>query len=219
MRTGGQGGHFSAPDKRDRQMTNQMKSVCSNFVLTEGMGVSAPSGWKVRGVETRQYWSTKVWDFHEKFTLEIDTPNWVRGTRAMSHVPLELVLLTHDEISLLVGGGHLPAHLTKASQRAANEAALAGLKNAVLPLMKEYRPTVTTLFFDVNRDLKLDKNLALLKRSVRGSGLKVIKLPKPDLGGRFISCFMTTGVKPKAEMVDRIKFYDHRGGVLHVQPD
>jgi hypothetical protein len=200
-------------------MMDQIVANSSTAVLTEGMGVKPARGWGMRGRETRQYWNKNKWDFHEVLHCFIDTPTWVRGTREMRHVPLELVLLSHDEVSLLLGGGHLPAHLSKASQRVANEVALAGLKSAVLPLIKEYQPTVTTLFFDVNRDLRLEKNRELLKKSVRGTGLKLVALPKPDLGGRKISCFFTDGLKPEAEMLHRIPGYDHRGGLLRVKPD
>lgn len=219
MRTGGQGGRFDATNNQDKKMTGQLDDLCTNFVLTEGMGVKPPRGWAVNGVETRSYFDKKVWERRgDPIKLFIDTPNWIRGTRHMSHVPLELVFLHNDDRTLLLGGGHLPAHLNEKAQRLANEAALAGLKKKLLPVMKDLNPDITTLFFDVNRDLKLEKNRELLNKAVRGTGLKLVKLPKPDLGGRFISCFLTTGNKPHAEMIDRISGYDHRGGLLTVTP-
>lgn len=215
MRTGGQGGRFDATDKEDNMMLRQLHGECTEAVLTEGVGIKAPSGWAIRGLETKRLWNKKLWQHQHSDVVRIDTPNWHRGTKPMDHFPLEYSFLTRENVSLLLGGGHFPAHLTKTDQRLANEAALAGLRKAVLKLKNEFQPEIITLFFDLNRDLKLEKNRDMIRASVRGTGLKLARLPKPDLRGRYISAFLTTGEKWETTMLDRVPGYDHRGGVLH----
>lgn len=218
MRTAGQGGRFDATDHQDDKMMDQVKAACTNAILTEGIGVDAPRGWSFQGRETRQYFDNKIWDVKAHHRLRVPTPDWVRGTKPMDHFPLEVTLLARPNRTVLLGGGHFPAHLTKKNQRLANEAALAGLRKALLPVMEDLKPDITNLFFDVNRDLKLEKNRKLVKKSIEGTGLKLAMLPKPDLNGRYISMFLTTASEWETEMLDRILGYDHRGGLLIATP-
>jgi len=212
---GHQSGRFDATDVEDRAMVDQLTSKCSVAVVTEGIGLARhfPAGWGVVGRETIIAFDSDVWELLEHDIESVRTPAWKRGVSNRESVEFTWALLRHrvTGATLLRVGGHLPAHLYRRAQRAANLAALRGLGPILRRLIRDHTPDEVDLSCDFNRELRLRRNRDLIERSVRGVGmpLHLIVPPRSTLRLRKIEGFVAT--RGVCTMLDRRRGYDHRG--------
>lgn len=213
-----QSGHAIATVEQDQRALAGISAAASVGVLTEAVGIRMLDGWASVGHETKVLWDAAKWVRVANDTESIDTPQWKRGRSARTSVELTWALLQNVKtgITLLRGGGHLPAHLFLGSQRRANQTALDGLAGVLEPLMAEHNPTVTTTSFDLNRAVNTTAQRRIVEKAVQGTGLRLIVPPQHTLGRRTIDAFLTTGKLADARMLPRVRGYDHRGTVLAV---
>lgn len=212
---GHQSGRFDANDTQDRAMVDQLTAKCSVAVVTEARGLARhfPAGWGVVGDETLIAFDSDVWDLLDHGIESAPTPAWRRGGSRRESVEFTWGLLRHRVTgeTLLRVGGHLPAHLYLAAQRAANRAALLALGPILRRLIHEHRPDDFDLSCDFNRELRLKRNRDLIERSVRNIGIDVhlIVPPRPTLRLRKVEGFVAR--RGTCTMLDRKRGYDHRG--------
>jgi hypothetical protein len=220
MRDVHQSGRFDATTSRRLTMFTGIAESGSVGLVTEGVGLALLEGWMSSGKETKIVWRARSWERIDHGVESIPTPPWKRGTSHRTSVEVTWALLKHKKhgLSLFRGGGHLPAHLLVPSQRAANQAALNGLKSAILPLVQTFEPDQVTLSFDFNRDLRFVRQRRIVQQSVRQTGLHLVVPPKGTLLLRKIDAFLTTGESPECTMLDRSDGFDHRGVSLRSHP-
>jgi hypothetical protein len=148
-------------------------------------------------------------------------PPWKRGNSPETTVEIEWALLKHREtgLRLLRFGGHLPAHLFRPTQRKANAAALAGLADALAPVIAATKPDEVTGSFDFNRPLTSTRHAKLITDAVAPLGLRLVVPPKATLGLRTIDGFVTNArcvpVDGATGMLPRQPGFDHRGCRMH----
>jgi hypothetical protein len=122
-------------------------------------------------------------------------------------------------LRLLRFGGHLPAHLFRPTQRKANAAALAGLADALAPVIAATKPDEVTGSFDFNRPLTSTRHAKLITDAVAPLGLRLVVPPKATLGLRTIDGFVTNArcvpVDGATGMLPRQPGFDHRGCRMH----
>jgi hypothetical protein len=222
MRDVHQSGRFDATKPRRLAVGGVIEDAASVGLLTEGVGFALLPGWLSSGNETKVLRRDVTWEMKDHGLESIPTPPWKRGTARRTSVEIEWALLRHKvrDITLFRGGGHLPAHLFLPSQRAANQAALDGLKAAVWPIVERLEPDQVTLSFDFNRDLRFARQRRIVQQSVRDTGLNLVVPPEGTRLMRKIDAFLTTGNSPECTMLDRSAGFDHRGVRLrsHAKP-
>lgn len=216
LRDAHQSGHAIATTSQDEHALAGITNAATVGVLTEAIGVRMPDGWNCRGQETKVLWDAARWVRLADGVESIATPAWKRGSSHRESVEVTWALLQHVRtgLTLLRGGGHLPAHLFVRSQRVANETALNGLARVLEPLMAGHGPDTTTVSFDFNRALNTVSQRHVVGKAVEGTRLRLIVPPRPTLGRRTIDAFLTTGPLAQAAMLPRVRGYDHRGTVL-----
>jgi hypothetical protein len=216
MRDVHQSGRFDATHDRRLAVGSVIEDAASVGLLTEGVGFALLSGWLSSGNETRVLWRDSSWEMTEHGLEPIATPPWKRGTALRKSVEIPWALLRHRKrgVTLLRGGGHLPAHLFLPKQLAANRAALDGLRAAIVPVIERLQPDQVTLSFDFNRDLRFARQRRIVQRSVRDTGLRLVVPPEGTRLMRKIDAFLTTGESPECTMLDRSAGFDHRGTCL-----
>jgi hypothetical protein len=220
---GHQGGRFDATDKQKTAMGKQIADTLKVCLLTEAVGFDPPPGWgQIRG-ETKVLFDRKVWRRTESGKLVIPTPEWVRGTDRRDTVEFTWGLLTDAKTrkrTLLRGGGHWPAHLTDRAQKAANDAVLAQMGPLLADLIKQTKPDETSFSWDVNRDLRLERNRALVTKALKGTGLHLVVPPQATFGAqRKIDCFAISSALWTRHMLARKTGFDHRGAWLRYHLD
>ena len=220
MRDVHQSGRFDATTARRLAVGGVIEAAASVALLTEGVGFALLPGWLSSGNETKVLWQDSSWEMRRHGSESIPTPSWKRGTARRTSVEVEWALLRHKRrgITLFRGGGHLPAHLFLPSQRAANQAALDGLKSAIWPIVERLDPDQVTLSFDFNRDLRFARQRRIVQRSVAGTGLHLVVPPEGTRLLRKIDGFLTTGHSRECTMLDRSAGFDHRGVRLRSHP-
>jgi hypothetical protein len=213
MRDVHQSGRFDATTARRLAVGGVIEDAASVGLLTEGIGFALVPGWVSSGRETKVLWRESSWEMKEHGVESIPTPPWKRGTANRTSVEVEWALLRHKKrgLRLFRGGGHLPAHLFRPSQRTANQAALNGLKAALWPIVERLEPDQVTLSFDFNRDLRFARQRRIVQRSVRDTGLHLVVPPEGTRLLRKIDGFLTTGTSRESTMLDRSAGFDHRG--------
>jgi len=218
VRDAHQSGRFDAPDAQERKMLGNLARAAIVGVVTEAVHPSGAhlkplDGWKTSGKETKVVWDDSAWDLAASDVESLTTPDWKRGRRAMQSVDITWVLLRHRKtgLTLLRLGGHLPAHLYRASQRAANQAALDALGPLIERLIAEHAPDITTASFDLNRNLRRKSQRLIVREAFKGTGLHLVVPPKGTHRLAKIDALLTSGDLPDPEMLPRVKRYDHRG--------
>jgi hypothetical protein len=213
MRDVHQSGRFDATTPRRLAVGTVIEAAASVGVVTEGIGLALLPGWLSSGEETKVVWRASSWEMKDHGVESIPTPPWKRGASHRTSVEVVWALLRHKKrgLRLFRSGGHLPAHLFMPSQRAANQAALNGLKAAIWPIVQQFQPDQVTLSFDFNRDLRFRRQRHIVQRSVHDTGLQLVVPPKGTLLMRKIDAFLTTGKSPECTMLDRSAGFDHRG--------
>jgi hypothetical protein len=216
MRDIHQSGRFDTTIPRRLNLFAQIDDAGSVGLVTEGIGLRLPDDWRSSGLETKVVWRDRSWERMEHGIESIPTPDWMRGTSVRNSVEVTWALLRHKkrDVRLLRGGGHLPAHLSKPDQLAANRAALDGLKATIWPIVQDLDPDQVTLSFDFNRDLRRPSQRRIVQGSVGGTGLQLVVPPKGTRLKRKIDAFLTTGESPECTMLDRSAGFDHRGACL-----
>lgn len=213
MRDVHQSGRFDATTARRLAVGAVIEDAASVGLLTEGVGFALVPGWLSSGNETKVLWRDSSWEMKDHGRESIPTPPWKRGSAHRTSVEVEWALLRHKrrDIRLFRGGGHLPAHLFLPSQRAANKAALDGLKAAMWPIVEGLDPDQVTLSFDFNRDLRFARQRHIVQQSVRDTGLHLVVPPEGTRLRRKIDAFLTTGKSRECTMLDSSAGFDHRG--------
>ena len=212
VRDAHQSGRFDASAAQATVMLGGLAKAANVGVVTEAKRIEAPSAWGRAGDETKVLWDAAKWKAEAHGTEVIPTPTWKRGTGVRTSVEITWALLRHSSgLLLLRGGGHLPAHLYRPSQKRANQAALDALADVLEPLLTAHKPNVATFSFDFNRDLRSSKQRQIIREAVTGTGLALVVPPKGTHGFRKIDGFLTTGGLPRAEMLPKRKGFDHRG--------
>lgn len=183
---------------------------------TESVGFTMPTGWDSRGKESRVVFDTTRWSCEASGKVSIPTPTWHRGTEAMTAVDIQWGLMVHHraQLRLLRFGGHLPAHLFRKTQAAANATALDGLADVIQTLTREHTPDMRTGSFDFNRSLTRASQQKTISEAIAGTGLRLVVPPHATRGLRTIDGFITDGDLASAGMLDRAKGFDHRGASL-----
>jgi hypothetical protein len=209
---GHQGGRFTALPLQQQLMLKGNRKRCSVFGVTEGIGLPRIEGFGRRGHECKFYFDKQVWDYRDHDVESVKTNRWVRGTSARTTVEFEYIILEHQiqQWKLLRVEGHLPAHLFIPAQRRANEAALHHLGEIIREFQDEFQPDETDLGLDLNRDLRLDRNVKLVERSLKGTGVKVIMPPHGTFKARKIDLLGSTA-DGNPHMLPSWKGYDHTG--------
>jgi len=220
MRDVHQSGRFDATTSRRLAVGSVIEDAASVALLTEGVGFALVPGWLSSGNETKVLWRDSSWEMKDHGRETIPTPPWKRGKALRKSVEIEWALLRHKQrgITLFRGGGHLPAHLFRPSQRAANRAALDGLKAVIWPVVEQHDPDQVTLSFDFNRDLRFAPQRHIVQQSVPGTGLHLVVPPEGTRMMRKIDAFLTTGHSRECTMLDRSAGFDHRGVRLRSFP-
>lgn len=201
------------------QWTTMLTSLAGRAnvgVATESVGFEPIDGWDYRGHETKVVWDASRWEHGANGVESIPTPAWKRGTGTRTSVEVEWALLRNIRTGLLLlrGGGHLPAHLFRSAQLAANKAALDGLAGVLQGVQGKHPADVCTLSFDFNRALERASQRRIIQQAVAGTSLDLVVPPSSTLRLRTIDGFLTTGDLPVAGMLDRCKGFDHRGTTL-----
>ena len=220
MRDVHQSGRFDATTSRRTTLGHVIEDAASVALLTEGVGFQLIDGWLSSGNETKVLWRDTSWEMKDQGVVSIRTPPWKRGNDERTSVEITWALLRHKRrgTTLFRGGGHLPAHLFKPKQRIANRAALDGLKAAVWPIVEPFEPDHVTLSFDFNRDLRLALQRRLIRRSVDGTGLRLVVPPEGTHFMRKIDGLLTTGRARECSMLEDSAGFDHRGVQLKSRP-
>ena len=212
VRDAHQSGRFDAPDAQERVMLGNLAHRANVGVVTEAVGLKSLDGWGSYGHETKVLWDDADWTLVASGTESLTTPTWKRGTSRRETVDITWAVLRHRKGPVLLRlGGHLPAHLIRPSQKAANQAALDALGPLVERLAAEHSPDITTASFDLNRDMRRKSQRLIVREAFKGTGLQLVVPPKGTHNLRKIDALLTTGDLPRAEMLPRVKRYDHRG--------
>ena len=213
VRDAHESGRFDAPDAQERKMLGNLARRAIVGVVTEAVGLKPLDGWLTYGKETKVLWEDATWELIDSGTESLPTPNWKRGTSKRTTVDITWAVLRHRKkgLTLLRLGGHLPAHLIKPSQKAANQAALDTLGPLVEQLIAEHAPDITTASFDLNRNLRRKSQRLIVREAFMGTGLRLVVPPKGTHRLAKIDGLFTTGDLPDPEMLPRVKRYDHRG--------
>jgi len=194
-------------------MNTAAGKVATVGVVTESVGFHAIEGWASTGRETKVIFDTSAWVLEEHGTKSLPTPEWRRGNSTRTSVDLTWALLSDLDTGLLLlrVGGHLPAHLFRKAQKAANQAALDQLGPTLEALMTEHRPDVATVSCDFNRSLGRADQRRIIHKAVHGTGLRLVVPPKATHAIRKIDGFLTTGELPEPHMLPKARGFDHRG--------
>jgi hypothetical protein len=220
MRDVHQSGRFDATNSRRLVLGGVIEDAASVALPTEGVEFHVLDGWLSFGNESKVLWRDSSWEMKHHGVEKILTPEWKRGNSLRKSVEIVWALLRHKRrrTTLFRGGGHLPAHLSDAKQRAANRAALDGLRAAVWPVVERLEPDQVTLSFDFNRDLRQLPQRHLIQESVRDTNLVLVVPPEGTHGLRKIDGFLTTGRSRECSMLENSAGFDHRGVRLRSRP-
>jgi hypothetical protein len=210
---GHQGGRFDAKVLQRERMLRDNLSKVAVLGVTEAVGLPNISGHKKVGHECKVYYNTTLWKLKDSGVLVLNTNRWVRGKSARRSVEVQWVLLENTSgWTLLRFIGHLPAHLYLLWQKRANTKALRQLGPGIKKLAKKLNPTEIDLSLDLNRDLRLEKNVTLVKKSLEGTGLHLIVPPKGTLKKRKIDMLASTATnRGPVKMFEKHPGYDHTG--------
>lgn len=213
---GHQGGFHGVTARQHSAMIGQMTSRCDVFGATEQTGRTGKPGWAHVGGECKIYYDRDAWDLADHGEVTIRTGPWKRGTEDRLSSVIPWAALTHQNGgSLLMGEMHLPAHLADRNQLRANIRTLEGLEEAFAPIVHAHDVDEFLIGSDLNRDIRLSKNMRLVQEAVDGLGLRVLLPPSKTIRGvlgRRIDTIMTTRrLHTGVSMVDWLHGYDHRG--------
>lgn len=214
---GWQGGRFDAnrPQRHSMLTLNGRKTPL--FGVSEAYGLHPLEGWGMAGGECVSTWDKKVWRLKHHGVVHMPTARWIRGTSVRHTVELYYALMENvDDWTLLDLRQHLPAHLPNIFQARANTSALNQLDRHILRLQELLDPDETDYAADVNRDMRLQKNRDLMRRSLAGTGMELILPPRGTHGDRKIDVRASTCDRHgPGVMFGKRPGYDHVGFKNH----
>lgn len=208
-----QSGKFKATTLQRHRMTDAISRRTRIFGTTEARGLIPPVKWRGTGGESKVVADMRVWTLVDSGVVSLSTNRWFRGRSPRKTVDLEWSLYRHNDSgeTLLRLVAHLPAHLYLWWQRRANSLAVRKLSGVVSRLQKRLKPDHTDLSMDLNRDLRLHKNVALVRQSLQGTGMHLVIPPKGTHGDRKIDMIASTGHAQTVQMLPHFPGHDHRG--------
>lgn len=214
---GWQGGKFSATLNQRRYMQVSNAKHTKLYGVSEALGMKPIDGWGMAGGECVSTWDKDKWTRKDHGHFSIATPRWIRGTSIRREVTFYWVLLENkDGWTLLDIRAHLPAHLFKFMQQRANTVALREMGKHIDQLQVWKKPDETDLAMDANRDMRLQKNINLMRTSLWGTGMHLIIPPSGTEGDRKIDLRASTaGDHGPGQMFGRYPGFDHEGWKNH----
>jgi hypothetical protein len=200
---GWQGGKFSATPLQRKAMLTFNGRRTHLFGTSEALGLQPLPGWGMTSGECVVTWHKDTWKLEDHGHFSIRTPRWIRGTSVRHSVEFYWTLL--DIVA------HLPAHLFKFFQQRANTVALREMSKHIEQLQVWKEPDETDLAMDANRDMRLAKNVDLMRRSLVGTGMHLIIPPAGTEGDRKIDLRASTATRVGPGVM-----FGHHSGLDHV---
>lgn len=213
VRDSHQSGRFDAKPAERVTMLEGIADAATVGVVTEAVGLDMLDGWKSSGHETKVIWDDAIWELVNHGTESIATTEWKRGTSRRKSVEITWALLRHRKTGLLLLrlGGHLPAHLFRAAQLAANKAALDALAGIILALVARFSPDLITLSMDANRNMRRKPQRRIVREALQGTGLHLVVPPEGTRGRAKIDVAATSSALFLAAMFAEVVGFDHTG--------
>lgn len=213
MRDAWWAGLYSATDKQDERVLEEIATQTTIGAISEAKGVPMLPDWESVGCDVKIIFMPQHWRLIEHGAQHIATVDWKRGNSPRDEVLWNWAFLrnTHTNLKVLRIATHLPAHLFRLNQRRANQMALDDLERVMVPVQEAYKPDLTNLSMDANRDVRLDRNKKIIKQAIKPLGLKLVIPPEGTEKRRKIDVFGTDGNVTEIAMFDDMPGRDHMG--------